>query len=137
MAPDTASPIPPLSKQERVTLILAALVQAPPASSREEALALMERVFAAVEDKHSGFPEEPYHPDRIYPPVAAMERAIEGAPALRRYRHTGHYTLIADNGAIVIRLLIRGARDGIHGIIGERTELDKPGVDGLRVSDFE
>jgi hypothetical protein len=137
MEPDTASPLPPLSKQERVALILVALLEAPPASDREEALALMKRVFAAVEDEHSGVPEEPYHPNRIYPPVAAMERSVEGAPGLRRYRHTGHYTLIAENGAIVIRTLLRGVKDGVHSIVGERTELDKAGFDGRRVADFE
>lgn len=66
-----------------------------------------------------------------------MERQVDGIPSLRRYRHTGHYTLIAENGAIVIRVFVRGFKDGIAAIIGERTELDKPGADGRCVPDFE
>lgn len=128
---------PQLSKAARVALILAALRDAPPAASRGEALALRDRVFRLVEDEHCGVPHEPFHADRLYPPVAAMERLVEGKPLLWRYRHTGHYTLIADNGAIVIRGFVRGMKDGVMAIIGERTELDKPGVDGRRVIELE
>jgi hypothetical protein len=126
-----------LSKQARVGLILAALRDGPSAASREEALALMDRVFRIVEDEHSGVPHEPFHPDRLYPPVAAMERQVEGKPWLSRYRHTGHYTVIADNGAIVIRVFLRGSKDGVNAIVGERTELDKPGADGRTIPDLE
>lgn len=129
--------LPRVSKQARVSLILAALEASSPASSREEALSLMDRIFRSVEDEHSGVPHEPYHTDRLYPPVAAMERQLEGKPALRRYRHTGHYTLIADNGAIVIRLFRRGLVNGVMSIICEDTVLDHPGSDGRRVGDFE
>ena len=128
---------PRLSKPVRVRLILAALRDAPAAASREEAVALMERIFRLVEDEHSGVPQEPFHADRLYPPVAEMERQVEGKPWLRRYRHTGHYTLIADNGAIAIRVFLRGMKDGVMAILGERTELDKPGADGRRVTELE
>ena len=121
---------PHLSKPARVALILAALRDAPAVADREEALALMDRVFRLVEDEHCGVPHESFHAERLYPPVVAMERQVEGQPWLRRYRHTGHYTLIADNGAIVIRVFVRGTKDGVMTIIGERTELDKPGADG-------
>jgi hypothetical protein len=133
MPPDEFRP----SKQSRVGWILAALKDAPAAAARDEALALMDRVFRLVEDQHSGVPHEPFHANRLYPPVAAMARQVEGKPWLRRYRHTGHYTLIADNGAIVIRVLVRGMQNGVMAIIDERTELDKPGADGRRIADLE
>ena len=132
-----AMPDQPLSKKDRVALILAALREAPAARNRDEALALMARVFRLVEDEHSGVAEAPFHPERLYPPVAAMERAVDGKPWLRRYRHTGHYTLIADNGAIVIRVFVRGMKDGVMAIIGERTEFEKPGADGRSVAELE
>ncbi len=126
-----------LSKPARVRLILAALRDAPAAANRDAALALMEQVFRLVEDEHSGASQEPFHADRLYPPVAPMERQVEGKPGLRRYRHTGHYTLIADNGAIVIRVFVRGMKDGVMAILGERTEFDKPGADGGHTADWE
>ena len=128
---------PRLSKQARVGLILAGLKASSPASSRDEALSLIDRIFRLVEDGHSGVPHDPYDTDRLYPPVASMERQLEGTPALRRYRHTGHYTLIADNGAIVIRVFRRGMLSGVMSIIGEETVLDHPSSDGRRVGDFE
>ena len=106
-------------------------------AERPEPLALMARVFRLVEDEHSGVAEVPFHPERLYPPVAAMERTVDGKPWLRRYRHTGHYTLIADNGAIVIRVFVRGMKDGVMAIVGEQTEFDKPGADGRTVGDLE
>jgi hypothetical protein len=66
-----------------------------------------------------------------------MERQEEGKPWLKRYRHTGHYTLIADNGAIVIRVIERGMVNGVKTIVGERTELDKPGADGQRIDEMK
>ena len=126
-----------LGKRDRVQLILTALRDAPAPSSRDYALALMDHIFRQVEDEHSGVPHEPFHVDRLYPPVAAMERQVEGKPWLRRYRHTGHYTLIADNGAIVIRVFERGMKDGVQVIVGERTELDKPGADGRTIAEME
>ena len=129
--------MPRISKQDRVNLILAALREAAPAANRQEALALMDRVFRQVEDEHSGVPHEPFDADRLYPPIMEMERTVEGQPRLRRYRHTGHYTLIADNGAIAIRRFVREMKDGVMTIVGERTEFDKPGADGKRVADWE
>ena len=129
--------LPRTSKRERVGLILAALRDAPAAASREEALSLMDRIFRLVEDKHSGVLHEPFDVNRLYPPVAAMERRIAGKPWLRRYRHTGHYTLIADNGAIVIRVFVHGMKDGMMTIVGERTELEKPGADGRTITEMD
>lgn len=126
-----------LSKKERVNMILATIMEAPAVGSRDEALALMDRVFRRVEDVHSGVPHDPPHVNRLYPPIASMERRVDHKPWLRRYRHTGHYTLIADNGAIAIRVFVRGLKEGVMAIVGERTELDKPGADGRRVDDME
>lgn len=128
---------PPLSKKDRVGLIFAALQEAPPASTRQEALELMDRIFRAVEDIHSGVPHLPFHVDRLYPPAASMERKIEGKSWLRRYRHTNHYTLIGDNGAIQIRAFVRGLRNGVMTILDERTEFDKTGADGRRIEDMD
>ncbi len=124
------------TKKERVILILMALGKAPAASSRDDALALIAGIFREVEDEHSGVPDEPLNKERLYPPVAEMAR-MDGKPGLRRYRHTSHYTIIADNGAIAIRVFQRGIKDGVMTIIGERTELDKPGADGRTVADLE
>lgn len=128
---------PRLSKKDRVALILAALRDSPAAASRAEALALLDRIFRLVEDEHSGVPCEPHHIARLYPPVADMERQVEGKSWLRRYRHTGHYTIVADNGAVVIRVFERGMKNGAMAIVGERTELDKPGADGRLLEDLE
>lgn len=98
---------------------------------------MIDQAFRSIEDRHSGVRHDVFHPDRLYPPVAAMERQVEGRPGLRRYRHTGHYTLIAENGAIVIRVFIRGMMNGAMAIVGERTELDKAGSDGRHVTDWE
>ena len=125
------------SKRERVHLILIALGSAPAASSRDDALALITGIFREVENEHSGAPYEPFNTERLYPPVAAMERQVDGKPWLRRYRHTSHYTIIADNGAIAIRVFERGLKEGVMAIIGERTELDKPGADGRTVAELE
>lgn len=126
-----------LSKKERVALILEALEEAPAAANREEALALLEQVFRAVEDAHSGVPHEPPHKDRLYPPVMSMERQVEGKPWMRRYRHTSHYTHIADNGAIVIGMIVREPVNGVMTIVGEKPVLDKQGADGRRLADWE
>lgn len=53
------------------------------------------------------------------------------------YRHTGHYTLIGDNGAILIAVLIREQKDGVTAIVGERIELDKAGADGRHIRNLE
>ena len=125
------------SKQERVRLILIALCNAPAASNRNDALALIAGIFRDVENEHSGVPDGSFNSERLYPPVAEMARMVDGKPWLRRYRHTSHYTIIADNGAIAIRVFERRLKDGVMAVIGERTELDKPGADGRTVADLE
>ena len=126
-----------LSKKDRVGLIFAELEAAPCPGSRESALSLLDQVFRNVENAHSGVPHDPYHVDRMYPPVAEMERAVQAQPWLRRYRHTGHVTLIADNGAIEVRRIERGIFNGLKAITGEKTIFEKPGADGRRISEME
>ena len=118
-------------------MILELLRTSPRASSREETLTLLESIFRRVEDGHSGVPAEPYSKERLYPPVAEIEVEVAGKPWLRRYRHNRRYTLIADNGALIIRELTYGERDGLQVRIGERTELELPGADGRRIADFD
>ncbi len=125
------------SKRERVHLILMALGNAPAAANRDDALALITSIFRDIENDHSGVPDGHFNAERLYPPVAEMARMVDGKPGLRRYRHTSHYTIIADNGAIAIRVFERGLKDGVMAIIGERTELDKPGADGRTVAELE
>ena len=50
--------LPRLSKQARVSPILAALKASSPASSRDEALSLMDRIFRMLEDEHSSVPHD-------------------------------------------------------------------------------
>jgi hypothetical protein len=122
-----------LTKPDRLALILQSLTDAPAPNSRVEALALMQRVFKEIEDAHSGAPDTPDHPDRMHPAVADMEEDIPNEPSVKRYRHKGHYTLIADNGAIAIRRFIYEIKDGKKRRVGEKTDFSKPGADGLDV----
>lgn len=118
-------------------MIVDILSTAPGAKNSEEAPALIGHVFREVEDAHSGAPEFPMNAERLYPPVASMAREVEGKPWLRRYRHTNHFTLIAENGAILIGGFVRERRSGVVAITGHKTVLDKPGGDGRRISDLE
>jgi hypothetical protein len=120
-----------IAKAVRVRLILERLKAAAPANTRAKALALIASVFDEVENE-CGIP-----PDRrIFPPVEAMASEVKNRPRVRRYRHTNHYTLIGDNGAIVIRAFIRQQVAGIYRIVGERTDLDKAGADGKTVDEL-
>jgi hypothetical protein len=136
----TSNPLVPakqatvLSKRERVELIYGELQAAPKASSREMALELFYQVFRKIEDAHSGVMEDPDCSIRLCPPIADQEQTIEGKPWLRRYRHTDHYTLIAENGAIEILIKVRNQ---LRVIVGERTVFEKPGSDGRRVSEMK
>lgn len=126
-----------LPKKDRVALIFTQLKAAPPPSSRESALSLLDQIFRKVEDAHSGLPHDPHHVERMYPPVAEMEKTIPGQSWLRRYRHTSHVTLIAESGAIEIRTIERGMINGVKAIIGEKVVFEKPGADGRRVSEMK
>ncbi len=121
------------SKPERLALIYACLTVAPPARSRPEALALLQRAFCEVEDAYSGVPDVADHPDRMHPPIDEMEEDMPGIPHARRYRHKGHYTVIADNGAFELRRFIYGMQDGKKRRVGESIDFSKQGADGRGV----
>ena len=123
-----------LSKRERVALIYAELAAAPAVESREMALELFDQVFRKIEDAHSGVLHDPQCTIRLCPPVAEQEQTVDGKPWLRRYRHTDHYTLIAENGAIEILIKVRSEAKAV---IGVRTVFEKQGADGFRVSELK
>ena len=95
-----------LSKHQRLELILERLAAAPPAANADEALALMATVMKAVEDAHSGVPDNPdaWQTDgRLYPPLA--DRRIpdpHGRTGVECRRSLAHYTCAGAHGAILI-----------------------------------
>ncbi|MFN0079955.1 MAG: hypothetical protein ACKVY0_26110 [Prosthecobacter sp.] len=123
-----------LTKPARLALIYQRLTDAAAAASRPAALALLQRVFREVEDQHSGVSHEPEHPDRMHPPVEAMEEDLPDHPAAKRYRHKRHCTLIADNGAFEIHRFLYASQDGRKRRVGEQTDFSKPGADGQGVA---
>jgi hypothetical protein len=103
------------------------LEAAPPASSADEALALVAKILNEVEDEHSGVE---YNPDawkddgRMYPPKEDNCREVPERPALRRYRSAKHNSFIGLNGSIRIQDL-----EG-------KVLVDKPGHDGRKTHDL-
>lgn len=115
-----------MTKGERVAELMRRLEASPPADGAEAALRLVTSALDAIEDQHSGAPNDPTSPmadERIWPPIAKYHFEIQGRPDLDGYRQRGHETVIGANGAI----LIRTRRDG-------RVILDKPGRDGRKVN---
>ena len=116
------------SKGERLAEFLDSLAKAPPASSTEEALELVNRILNDVEDRLSGVA---YDHDaarqlvtdgRMYGPHASFASPWRDNPGVTRYAHARHDTFIQDNGAVLIRLR-RPAK----------VLLSKPGADGQEV----
>lgn len=122
-----------LTKPERLKLIYQQIAEAPAATSRAEALALIQKAFREVEDAHSGAPDIPDHPERMHPPVADMEEDMPGNDQVKRYRHKRHYTLIADNGAFEVRRFLYAIENGKKRRTGEQTDFAKAGGNGLGV----
>ena len=122
-----------LTKHERLALIYQRLTAAPAAAGRSEALELIQRAFRDVENAHSGAPDVPNHPERMHPPVQEMEEDMPGHPAVTRYRHKRHYTLIATNGAFEVRRFLYSIENGKKRRVGEQTDFAKSGADGKGV----
>lgn len=64
-----------------------------------------------------------------------MEEEMPGLPNAKRYRHKGHYTIIAANGAFEIRRFLYSNQDGKKRRTGEQIDLSKTGADGRGVDD--
>jgi hypothetical protein len=99
-----------VTKGERLAEFLDRLRRAPPASSAEGALELVNEILNAVEDELSGIP---YDPDaaqqrvtdgRMYGPHAAFASPWRDRQDVTRYAHARHDTFLQDDGAILIRL---------------------------------
>lgn len=101
------------------------MTEAPAAGNGDAALELITKILNAVEDEHSGVPNDPTGPradERMFPPIERYHFAVEGRPDLDGYRQRAHDTIIASNGAIVIRV-----RKSM------KTIFEKPGLDGRKV----
>jgi hypothetical protein len=113
-----------LGKRERLTMILALLVEAAPCRTAAEVRELLERVFDQVEDAHSGVPKNPdpmaNQGGRMYPPHD--DYLIDGSdPPTYRHRN-GHRTTIAKNGSFRIKR--------IEANLDEQVIFEKRGADG-------
>lgn len=118
-----------MDKQARLELFYESLKAAYPASTRDEAYALICTTLNAVEDKHSGVPNNPenFQTDgRLYPPQMDSVRKVAGFPHVLRYRNSNHNTFIPSNGAIEVRR-----------VNSEEVQFAKPGANGKGVWDAQ
>ncbi len=77
----------------------------------EDAYALLCATLDAVEDEHSGVPNNPSNwrtDGRMYPPQLDRVYAVPGFPEVLRYGHFKHDTFIASNGAIEVKIVATG-----------------------------
>ncbi|MBX3076431.1 hypothetical protein KF913_21140 [Candidatus Obscuribacterales bacterium] len=112
-----------MDKVARLQLFYKRLQAEPPASTHDDAYALLCQILNAVEYEHSGVPNNPdnwENDGRLYPPQKDMAREVPGFPGLIRYRNLGHNTYIASNGAIEIEMV------GTNNLV----VFTKPGADG-------
>ena len=113
-----------MDRKQRFALFLAAMEAAPPASDRASARELLTGILNAIEDAHSGAPNDPANwmtDGRMYPPQDDFEQPSPVAHAAL-FHTVAHRVWIADNGAIRIEVR-KGQNSG-------RVELDKTGADG-------
>lgn len=115
--------------RERLDEFFRRLIAAPAARNRDEALDLIGRILAEVEDELTGIPKDPDPPrrptdGRMYPPLADSIRDVPGKPQVKRFRSRAHNTLIGINGAIEIRA------------IPDKLQLTKAGADGRKVEEL-
>ena len=97
-----------MDKYARLQLFYERLQAAPAASTHDESYALVCDTLNAVEDEHSGVPNNPNNwqtDGRLYPPQPDRSYAVDGFPGVVRYRSFGHNTYIASNGAIEVKVV--------------------------------
>ena len=116
------------SKAQRLSEFQRRLLAATPADCFETAYGQIFRIMNEVEDELSGIPYNMRRADvdgRLYPPLWDMMRKDPSRPRVMRLRSKAHRTLIGDNGAVEITEVLSGS-----------VVFDKPGRDGLRVSEL-
>ena len=109
-------------------MFLQRLQAAPPASSADEAFALLAKTLNAVEDEFSGVPNRPEHyrtDGRLYPPQEDRRAKCPERPSLRKYWSTAHISFFGINGSIRVE-----TSEG-------EVVLDKPGQDGRKTHDLD
>jgi len=117
-----------MRKAERVRLFLARLEKAAACANHDEAYALIAATLTAVEDEHSGVPNNPatWETDgRLYPPQADNASTPKEYPEVIRYRSVAHWTYIAPNGAFRIEI-----------IASRKVLIDRFGQDGRPVEAY-
>ncbi|MDX1990490.1 MAG: hypothetical protein SFV17_27600 [Candidatus Obscuribacter sp.] len=118
-----------MEKNSRLKIFHERLEAASPASTHAEAYTLIQTILNAVEDEHSGVPNNPQNwqtDGRLYPPQIDSVRKVYNFPWVLRYRSSNHNTFIASNGAIEVRQ-----------VYPEKIECTKRGADGKGVWDAE
>lgn len=114
-----------MEKDARLKLFYQILEAAPAASTHDEGYELICNTLNAIEDEHSGVPNNPNawkRDGRLYPPQKDRAYAVAGFPRVIRYRSFNHETYIAANGAIEVKLVATG-----------KIDFTKPGADGKGV----
>jgi len=112
-----------LPKSQRLELFVARLNAAEPAGTQEAAFLTIAAALKAVEDEHSGVPDNPANwrtDGRMYPPQSDMAKPDADRPGVTVYRSRSHRTFIARNGAFAIeniwsrnQLVEKIGRDGV------------------------
>lgn len=118
-----------LTREQRFSMILERLRAAAPATSMDEAYAMLCNVMNSVEDEYSGVVYDPdnfLNDGRFYPPKADARRSIAGREDLVRYRSRLHNTFLSSDGAIRIEAVAKNNQS-------PEAILDKPGHSGRRV----
>jgi len=111
-----------MNKSARLAVFYDRLQEAPPAGTHDEAYELLCVTLNAVEDEHSGVPNNPasWQTDgRLYPPQRDRVFAVQVFPEVLRYNSFKHDTFVAGNGAIEVRIIATGvvhfAKPGANG----------------------
>jgi hypothetical protein len=115
-------------KRERLEEFFRRLLVAPNTGTSDEAMQQLSNILDQVEDELTGVPNIPENwreDGRIYPPQADRMHSVPGQPRVKRFRTAGHNIYVGENGSLQI-VTVDGA-----------VEMEKPGVDGLRVWELD